>query len=53
MEQNRIFERLAAFEGWLRENGCAVGTREKYLRPVVCGMGRRTPSDPGACSRVA
>lgn len=34
MEQNRIFERLAAFEGWLRENGCAVGTREKYLRDV-------------------
>ena len=34
MEQNRIFERLAAFEGWLHENGCAVGTREKYLRDV-------------------
>ena len=34
MEQNRIFERLAAFEVWLRENGCAVGTREKYLRDV-------------------
>lgn len=34
MEQNRIFERLAAFEGWLRENGRAMGTREKYLRDV-------------------
>ena len=34
MDQNRIFERLAAFEGWLRENGCAVGTQEKYLRDV-------------------
>ena len=34
MEQNRIFERLAAFEGWLHENGRAMGTREKYLRDV-------------------
>ena len=34
MDQNRIFERLAAFEGWLHENGRAMGTREKYLRDV-------------------
>lgn len=34
MEQNRIFERLAAFGGWLHENGRAMGTREKYLRDV-------------------
>lgn len=34
MEQNRIFERLAAFEGWLHENGRAAGTQEKYLRDV-------------------
>lgn len=34
MEQNRIFERLAAFEGWMHENGRAMGTREKYLRDV-------------------
>lgn len=34
MEQNRIFERLAAFEGWLYENGRAMGTQEKYLRDV-------------------
>lgn len=34
MDQNRIFERLAAFEGWLHENERAMGTREKYLRDV-------------------
>ena len=34
MDQNRIFERLAAFEGWLRDNGRAAGTQEKYLRDV-------------------
>ena len=34
MEQNRIFERLAACEGWPHENGRAMGTREKYLRDV-------------------
>ena len=34
MDQNRIFERLAAFEGWLHENGRAAGTQEKYLRDV-------------------